>query len=74
MNLNLPARPDHFWVILVLNYLFLPRCNISSAGGLDCQGFPVSYGQKVNTPKQILPDAGKVVPMLHDPDGITLLA
>jgi len=74
MNLDPPARPHHLWVILVLNYLLLPRRNIPPAGGLYGHGLPVSYGEKVYTPEQVLPDAGKVVPMLHNPDGITLLA
>jgi hypothetical protein len=74
VDLDSPARPYHLWVILVLDYLLLPRRNIPPAGGLDCQGLSVAYGEKVDTPKKILPDAGKMVPMLHDPDGITLLA
>ena len=70
----LPPRPNHFWVILVFYYFFLPRRNITAAGGLDGQGFPMPYGQQVDTPEQVLPDAGKVVPMLDYPHGITLLA
>ena len=74
MDLDPPARPDHFGVILVLDYLFLPRRNIPPASGLYGHGLPVAYGEKVYTPEQVLPDAGKVVPMLHDPNGITLFA
>ncbi len=74
VDLYLPARPDHLWVILVLDYFFLSRRNIAPAGGLYGHGFPVSYGEKVYTPEQVLPDAGKMVPMLHNPHGITLFS
>jgi hypothetical protein len=49
----------------------MPRRNITSAGGLNGYGLSVAYGKDVYTSVQVLPDTGKVVPMLDYPGLVT---